>query len=48
MGDKRFLVGKSEEEEALGRRRLRKENNIKVNTKETVMEGAVWICHVLE
>jgi hypothetical protein len=39
----RFLVGKPECKRPLGRRRRRREDNIKINLRETVIDGANWI-----
>jgi hypothetical protein len=38
-----FLVGKHGESSALGRRRRREEDNIKIVLKEIVWKGVEWI-----
>jgi hypothetical protein len=39
----RVLVGKTESKRSLGRPRLRWENNIKMNLRETGIDGENWI-----
>jgi hypothetical protein len=42
-GANKVLVGKPEEKRPLGRPRCRREDNIKINSKEIILEGVDWI-----
>jgi hypothetical protein len=41
------VIGKPEGKRPIGRRRRSWQNNIKMNLKEIVREGVVWICLAL-